>query len=219
MSEKRKRVVLGLEELEVIKRLRMGETATSIAQIYGIGRTTWFIQAQSQRIPLSGPIIMTKAIEMIEKLDADPNFKASMGCLVKFKFRHGIRQLDISGEKLCNNGLNNETLPTEKVTDWLECDNLDGGFGILSYVEIISNVQQSNDEEVDDDEVETAVDQKPATSHSEAEKMLTKCIDWFERQEEANAVQILLLRKIRNIVTQKARASTKQENMTDYFKM
>jgi len=41
MAEKRKRVVLGFnKKLEIIKRLRNGETATSIAQTYGIGKTT-----------------------------------------------------------------------------------------------------------------------------------------------------------------------------------
>jgi hypothetical protein len=44
--------------------------------------------------------------------------------------------------------------------------------------------------------------------------MLSKCIEWFEGQEEANATQILLLRKIRNIAAQKARASKKQKKMT-----
>jgi len=128
--------------------LKKGETATNIAHIYGVGRTTvndikrdaekieqhvslmksndsdvksrktmkpakyeqldnvmyqWFIQAQSQGIPLSGPIIMAKAIAMIRKLNGDPNFKASIGWPYKFKFRQGIRQLDISGEKFSAN--------------------------------------------------------------------------------------------------------------------
>lgn len=529
MAEKRKRVVLGLDKkLEVIKRLRKGETATSLAQIYGVGRTTvndikrdaekieqhvskmqstdgdvktrktmkparyeeldnavyqWFIQARSQGIPISGPIIMTKAIEFNKKLDGDPNFKASTGWLDKFKFRHGIRQLDISGEKLssnsaiiedfkkqfqskitalklvreqvyncdetglnwkalpqktlaslsektapgfkiqkdritamvcanatgnhrlplavigrakkprafknlnlntlpvnyyaqknawmdqtiltewfhkvfvpqvrahlallklpqeallimdnapshpyeqlksddgkikcfflpanttpliqpmdqgiienmkrryrrsfienllssddattikefwktynikdaifnvasawadltvsnlkngwnklwpesqdstddptdsdcvdeivelCNNGMDRENLTPEEITAWLECDKLDGGFEILSDDEIISNVLQANDE-VDSGDEESEFDERPATSHSAAEAMLTQCIDWYERQEEANATQILLLRKIRNIAAQKARAMKKQKKMTDYF--
>lgn len=49
------------------------------------------------------PIIMAKAGEMNKNLDGDPNFKVSMGWLDKFKFRYGIRQLDISGEKLSAN--------------------------------------------------------------------------------------------------------------------
>lgn len=133
------------QKLEIIKRLKKGETATSIALDYDVGRTTsndikrdsdkienhvskmqstdgdvqtrktmkaakykqldnamyqWFIQARSQGIPLSGPIIMAKAVVMNKKLNADPNFKASVGWIDKFKFRHGIRQLNISGERL-----------------------------------------------------------------------------------------------------------------------
>jgi len=47
--------------------------------------------------------------------------------------------------------------------------------------------------------------------------MLSKCIDWFEVQEEANATQVFLLRKIRNIAPQKARDSKKHKKMMDYF--
>jgi type III secretory pathway lipoprotein EscJ len=49
--------------------------------------------------------------------------------------------------------------------------------------------------------------------------MLSKCTEWFEGQDEANAMQILLLRKVWNIAAQKARASKKQKKMTDYFKI
>uniref|UniRef100_A0A2S2R2Q4 Jerky-like n=1 Tax=Sipha flava TaxID=143950 RepID=A0A2S2R2Q4_9HEMI len=527
MTEKRKRVVLGFnQKLEIIKRLKNGENATNIAQIYGVGRTTvndikrhaekikqhvlllqsndgdvksrktmkpakyeqldnvlyqWFIQARSQGIPLSGPIIMAKASIINKKLDGDPNFKASMGWLDKFKFRHSIRQLDINGEKIGENsavvaefkekfkskiqshlnlvreqvyncdetGLNWKTLPqktlasfsdktatnfkdqkdritvmvcanatgnhklpllvigksekprafknlnlntlpvnyyaqkgawmdltifmdwfhkvfvpqvkvhlaekqlpqkalllmdnapthpsgelksddgnitcfflptniisllqpmdqgiienmkrqyrksliesvlssdntigikecwknynikdaifnvasawadltvpilkngwnklwpeiipyksketktvsveefvelcnelsseilsTKEVTDWLESDKQDEGFEILNDDQIICNVT-AVDKEVDDDVEDLALNLKPPISHAEAEAMLSKCIDWFEVQEEANATQVLLLRKIRNMATQKARASKKQ--MTDYF--
>ncbi|VVC25163.1 DNA binding HTH domain, Psq-type,Homeobox domain-like [Cinara cedri] len=41
MVEKRKNVVLGFnQKLEIIKRLKIGEITNSIAQIYGIRRTT-----------------------------------------------------------------------------------------------------------------------------------------------------------------------------------
>ncbi|XP_050059775.1 jerky protein homolog-like [Aphis gossypii] len=131
MAEKRKRVVLGFnQKFEIIKRLKIGETATNIAQIYGVGRTTVNdIKRDAEKIeqhvsqmqindgdvksrktmklpegiPLSGPIITTNASEMNKKLDGDPNFKARTGWLDKFKFRHVIHQLDISGEKLSAN--------------------------------------------------------------------------------------------------------------------
>jgi hypothetical protein len=46
--------------------------------------------------------------------------------------------------------------------------------------------------------------EKTTLSHTEAETMLSKCIEWFGGQEDANATQVLLLRKVRNIVAQKA---------------
>lgn len=40
MAKKRKRIVLGFnQKLEIIKRLKKGETATNIVQIYGVKRT------------------------------------------------------------------------------------------------------------------------------------------------------------------------------------
>lgn len=53
-----------------------------------------------QWIPLSGIITMTGPVEMNKKLEKNPTFKARIGWLDKFKFRHCIRQLDISGKKL-----------------------------------------------------------------------------------------------------------------------
>lgn len=145
MAEKCKCVVLGLpQKMEIIKRLREGEIASSIAPIYGIGRTVndikrdadkienhvskmettdgnvkdhktmkfaknyqldtvmyqWFVKKCSQGITVSGSIITAKAIEMNNKLSGAPSFKASIAWLNKFKFCHGIRRLDIVGEKL-----------------------------------------------------------------------------------------------------------------------
>ena len=82
--------------------------------------------------------------------------------------------------------------------------------------QIIFNIT-AVDEEVDDDVDNFVLDLKPPTSHTNAEAMLSKCIDWFEVQEEANATQVLLLRKIRNMAAQKARESKKKQKMTDYF--
>lgn len=41
MAKKRKRIVLGFnQKREILKRLKNGETATSIAPMYSVGRTT-----------------------------------------------------------------------------------------------------------------------------------------------------------------------------------
>lgn len=60
----------------------------------------WFAQKRSEGIPLSGPIVAVKALQFNTKLNGDPNFKASDGWLTNFKNRHGIRELNIEGEKL-----------------------------------------------------------------------------------------------------------------------
>lgn len=97
---------------------------------------------------------------------------------------------------------------------------MDGGFEILNDDEIVYRVIAVEEGEEDETDYDEGADhsQESRSSHSEAETMLSKCIDWFEMQEEANATQVLLLRKIRNIAAQKARASKKQKKMTDYFK-
>lgn len=49
---------------------------------------------------MSGPIIAEKALFFNLKLNGDPVFKASSGWLEKFKSRHGVRELNIEGEKM-----------------------------------------------------------------------------------------------------------------------
>jgi hypothetical protein len=55
------------------------------------------------------------------------------------------------------------------------------------------------------------LDLKPSTSHAEVEAMLSKSIDWFEVQEEANATQVLLFRKIRNMAPLKKLVNQKNK--------
>ncbi|CAH1967063.1 unnamed protein product [Acanthoscelides obtectus] len=61
---------------------------------------TWFSQKRSSGQPINGPLVCEKALDFNKKLGGDPKFSASQGWLDKFKSRHGIRQLDIQGEKL-----------------------------------------------------------------------------------------------------------------------
>lgn len=72
---------------------------------------------------------------------------------------------------------------------------------------------------VDNSETEEADTYKAIniTSHSEAETVLSKCTEWFEIKEEADAMQVLLSRKIRNLASQKTQAVLKQKT-TDFFK-
>ena len=57
----------------------------------------WFRQARDKPIPLSGPILQSKALEFASQL-AIADFKASNGWLEKVKARHTIKAFAISGE-------------------------------------------------------------------------------------------------------------------------
>lgn len=60
----------------------------------------WFGQERRKGTPISGPIIKEKAIALHKKLNAENEFTASEGWIDRWKTRHGVRFVSISGEKL-----------------------------------------------------------------------------------------------------------------------
>lgn len=56
--------------------------------------------AKGRGNPVSGPLLREKALWFHQKMQVKESFTASQGWLSRFKARHGIRQLDIQGEKL-----------------------------------------------------------------------------------------------------------------------
>lgn len=60
----------------------------------------WFNNQRAQGNPISGTICAEKAKYYFETLGLDGSFDASSGWLTRFKQRHGIRELEIRGEKL-----------------------------------------------------------------------------------------------------------------------
>ena len=58
----------------------------------------WFKNARSNNIPVSGNIIKEKAISLSKSLDL-ADFKASEGCLDKWKQRHNVTFKTVSGEE------------------------------------------------------------------------------------------------------------------------
>jgi hypothetical protein len=61
---------------------------------------SWFEQKRADVRPVSGPLLTEKAIWFHKQMGTTEPFAASPGWLQGFKSRHGIRQLDIQGEKL-----------------------------------------------------------------------------------------------------------------------
>ena len=63
----------------------------------------WFKQKRVEGHPVSEPLILERAEWFHKELKIQKPFKASLGWLHRFKLRHGIRQLNIQGEKLSAN--------------------------------------------------------------------------------------------------------------------
>ena len=59
----------------------------------------WFALKRSEGACISGPMLQEKAKELQAKLNAEAECKFSVGWLNRFKERHGIRKLDVSGEQ------------------------------------------------------------------------------------------------------------------------
>lgn len=72
----------------------------------------WFSQRRSLGEPISGPLICEKALYFNEKLGGPADFKASTGWLKNFKSRHGIRELNVQGEKLSSDSSAAEAFKT-----------------------------------------------------------------------------------------------------------
>uniref|UniRef100_A0A8C4RMN9 HTH CENPB-type domain-containing protein n=1 Tax=Erpetoichthys calabaricus TaxID=27687 RepID=A0A8C4RMN9_ERPCA len=60
----------------------------------------WFKQKHTKGCPVSGPLLLNKAKWFHCEIKIPEPFAASQGWLQCFESRHGIRQLDIEGEKL-----------------------------------------------------------------------------------------------------------------------
>lgn len=88
-----------MESLDIGKKKRK-TMKKSPHEVLDTALYVWFVQKRSEGIPLSGPLICEKALFFNSKLNGDANFKASAGWLHNFKSRHGIRELNIEGEKL-----------------------------------------------------------------------------------------------------------------------
>ncbi|KAJ4438141.1 hypothetical protein ANN_14080 [Periplaneta americana] len=71
----------------------------------------WFSRIRSQNVPVSGPMILAKALEFAAEL-GDSEFKASNGWLEKFRKRHDITFRSICGES--------SSVDMETVTSWKE---------------------------------------------------------------------------------------------------
>lgn len=74
----------------------------------------WYSLQRERGVPISGPILAQKALLLNSKLPSpDVDFTASQGWLDRWKTRHGVRQLTVTGESLSSDTAGSEKFKKE----------------------------------------------------------------------------------------------------------
>ena len=109
-----------------------------------------------------------------------------------------------------------------EIQAWLENDEQDPGFQLLTEEEICAAVTQNTQEDnVSDesDEEESSVTTQCPVSHSSAAYMLDKSLQWLEHQPEATVYNVTVLRELRNLASNKSLLQgLRQPAISDYFR-
>ncbi|XP_049302204.1 uncharacterized protein LOC125775598 [Bactrocera dorsalis] len=105
----------------------------------------------------------------------------------------------------------------EDVGEWMACDTSDPGFQILNDDEIVVSVREDVEVEVEE-ELSADVEVDAGPSASEAFAGLETALKWMERQPECDHLQLLTIKRIRDLAARKRLKSAKQLTLTEMFK-
>ncbi|XP_049302214.1 uncharacterized protein LOC125777196 [Bactrocera dorsalis] len=90
----------------------------------------------------------------------------------------------------------------EDVGEWMACDTSDPGFQILNDDEIVVSVREDVEVEVEEElSADVKVDAGP--SASEAFAGLETALKWMERQPECDHLQLLTVKRMRDLAARK----------------
>lgn len=111
------------------------------------------------------------------------------------------------------------------IVNWLQCDDKELGYQLFTDEEIVEMVteEENPDPEIDDDyDGGEAIDFvfKTTDSRKEAKQAASNMdnfIDWYERQEDANQTDSMILRRLRNLAFKKSEVTKKQTKVTEFF--
>nr|CAD7425093.1 unnamed protein product [Timema monikensis] len=105
--------------------------------------------------------------------------------------------------------------------EWFESDGNDPGYQHLNDDEIVHQVIEDNDNgsnvrESDDNE-EMDAEEAAGPSHSDAYETFQTAMNWLERQPEGTAIQLVLLKRLREMAAKKRTSSLVQKTIKDFF--
>lgn len=103
--------------------------------------------------------------------------------------------------------------------EWLHSDKNDQGFQIQTDDEIAASTMEELDNEEDDNELEEEEAQDQSVpSHSEAFMCFDNALKWMERQSECDGVQILAVRRLRDLAARKRASRSRQLTLIEMLK-
>nr|CAD7409544.1 unnamed protein product [Timema cristinae] len=102
-----------------------------------------------------------------------------------------------------------------------ESDGNDPGYQYLNDDEILHQVIEDNDNgsnvrESDDNE-EMDVEEAAGPSHSDTYETFQTAMNWLERQPEGTAIQLMLLKRLRDMAAKKRTSRLVQKTIKDFF--
>lgn len=111
-----------------------------------------------------------------------------------------------------------------EVEEWLNCDKEEVGYQFLTDDEIAEEVLTTDDEAIDSEyDGSQHGENTPAESvdqyqeAKEAVQLLDKFIYWYIKQEEAECITVLNLRRLREMAKKKSEKTKKQSKVTNFF--
>ncbi|XP_015276635.1 PREDICTED: jerky protein homolog-like isoform X1 [Gekko japonicus] len=230
MTKKRKRTVLTFQsKIEIVERLEKGETATVLAEEFGIGKST-ISQLKKNKDNLLHFVSTMGSENGKKKRKTMKCAKNSMLEDALYAWFSHMRSLGepVSGPLLCEKALEmNRKLngnPDFKASSgWLARFKSRHGIHHLGIHQEKLSVDPSaaqclkqefanfkTEEDSDPESIYNTV-VVPGPSHSEAYNALEIALQWLEDQKESDVVQLLFLKSLRDLAAQKIASSLKSK--------
>lgn len=101
-----------------------------------------------------------------------------------------------------------ESMEDQEIADWLNVDQCDPGYQLLSEDEIVAEFSQPipNENLSSDDEAE----EDTTINHTQAASMFDKLLTYLERQDDTSPAELLLTKRLRDRSAKKRTSAVKQ---------
>ncbi|KAF8794266.1 Tigger transposable element-derived protein 2 like protein [Argiope bruennichi] len=187
----------------------------------------WYTECLKNGLPVSGPTICDKALELNKEFGGDPEFKASSGWLQNFKIRHGLH-FSVSGNGKDNfsdfnpQDLYPDIYLEEGNANSSECDSIHSNQNVLPNCDVIINVSHGNNisyKDTDESNISykdtcendisyNDTDDNNVSFHDMSEQTSVKnelvhafktVIGWAKRQKECSSSDVINLLKLHEL--------------------